>query len=1265
MKIMNLSKALSQSLRKHKILRKDINLFKESLVSYFENIAIAQENKEHEENFKNYIAEFLKKSLFQEQLINTKERIDLAIYSGKDAKTHINVLIEVKRPSNTNEFLNEQNINKKALHELLLYYLQERVDKKNNNIKHLIATNGYEWFLFKGEDFYTHFYKNTALRKEYQAFRDGEKDSSKNELFYNEIATKYIQQVGQDLDYVYFNFKEYQEFLNLEDKKASSKENKLIPLYKILSAKHLLNQSFGNDSNQLNKQFYEELLHIIGLEEVKNKGKKVIQRVSEEKRAYGSLLESVIFTLEEKDYLRKVSKIRDYGQTKTEQVFNIALELCLTWINRVLFIKLLESQLLNYHNGNKNYRFVHQDFIQGFDDLEALFFSALAKKHSERNPRYKEKYQHIPYLNSSLFEPNKLEENVMQISNIKNENLTFHNQTILKDSNNKTLKGEKNTLAYLFDFLNAYDFGSDSKTQIEENAQNKTLMSASVLGLIFEKINGYKDGSFYTPSYITMYMSRETLRRAVIQKINTHYDWKCRNFEDLKEDLKDHIREQTDRNKSRLEVNKIMNTLRICDPAVGSGHFLVSCLNELIAIKSELKILCDDKGERLPIYIALENDELLIENENGEEFNYLPTVERTHSVQKALFHEKQNLIENCLFAVDINPNSVKICRLRLWIELLKNAYYNQNKELQTLPNIDINIKCGNSLISRFGLEDELKTAFKSKKNKYSLQDYKNAVQEYKQTNDKKRKRQIQIIIDTIKTAFKTDLDNKFKKKIAKARGEYALMQQEVANLKAFGLNVPRAKTASLKTKKNKLQLAENAKKDILTNAMYQNAFEWRFEFPEVLDEQGNFTGFDVVIGNPPYVQLQSLGEIATHYKQAGYKTFARTGDIYALFYELGNTVLKNQGLLCFITGSAWLRANYGKVLRSYFIENTTLIELIDLSDCNIFDSATVLTNILLFEKTKRDFKTKALRLTKKDENKLLYLKSYFDKNHIEIANFSENSWVISSKKKYLIKQKVEEQGVKIKDWDISINYGIKTGFNEAFIIDEKKKDKLIKQDAKNAEIIKPLLRGRDIGKYTTNFQNLWLINIHNGIKDKNIKPIDIKNYPTIKSHLDRYSTKLSKRYDKGDTFYNLRNCAYLDEFEKPKIIYPNMTKFLPFFLDKKQFYTNQKAFIITGKHLEYLVAFLNSRLFKFCFEENFPELQGNTRELNKVIFNEIPIKTPTDEQEVPFIQKVDEILKLKKQNLEADTSKLESEIDTLVYKLYDLTEEEIGIIEGN
>jgi hypothetical protein len=297
-----------------------------------------------------------------------------------------------------------------------------------------------------------------------------------------------------------------------------------------------------------------------------------------------------------------------------------------------------------------------------------------------------------------------------------------------------------------------------------------------VLGLIFEKINGYKDGSFFTPGFITMYMCCETIRKAVIQKFSEVKKWNCQTIEDLKEDMADFIKKHPKgRKEARKEANQIVNSLKICDPAVGSGHFLVSALNEIIAIKNDLSILEDRAGESLNSYeITTENDELVILNDNAQLFKYLPNSKESQRVQETLFHEKQTIIENCLFGVDINPNSVKICRLRLWIELLKNAYYSPESnftELQTLPNIDINIKCGNSLISRFALDADLSQILK--KSKWSIESYQIAVDTYRNPENREEKREMERLIAHIKTDFRTEIaKNDYRmKRISKLKGE--------------------------------------------------------------------------------------------------------------------------------------------------------------------------------------------------------------------------------------------------------------------------------------------------------------------------------------------------------------------------------------------------------------------------------------------------------------------------------------------------------------
>jgi type II restriction/modification system DNA methylase subunit YeeA len=341
---------------------------------------------------------------------------------------------------------------------------------------------------------------------------------------------------------------------------------------------------------------------------------------------------------------------------------------------------------------------------------------------------------------------------------------------------------------------------------------------------------------------------------------------------------------------------------------------------------------------------------------------------------------------------------------------------------------------------------------------------------------------------------------------------------------AFGEAIKKSEKDKLKKLKKEAELAQKEKEEILNNVIYRNAFEWRFEFPEVLDGEGNFLGFDVIIGNPPYIQLQKMGAASDALQKIGYETFAKTGDIYSLFYELGNNVLKAKGLLTYITSNKWMRAAYGESLRKFFVEKTNPEILIDFGGTQIFDTATVDTNILMFSK---DENIQQVQTCIIKDLMLNNLSDYFRQNLI-ISHFnSSDSWMILSELEISIKSKIEAVGTPLKDWDISIYRGILTGYNEAFIINGKKKDELIAEDPKSAELIRPILRGRDIKRYNSDFADLWLLNVHNGIKESAVKPVNIDEYPAIKNHLDSFYPDLEKRTDKGITPYNLRNCAYM------------------------------------------------------------------------------------------------------------------------------------------
>ena len=285
---------------------------------------------------------------------------------------------------------------------------------------------------------------------------------------------------------------------------------------------------------------------------------------------------------------------------------------------------------------------------------------------------------------------------------------------------------------------------------------------------------------------------------------------------------------------------------------------------------------------------------------------------------------------------------------------------------------------------------------------------------------------------------------------------------------------------------------------------------------------------------------------------------------------------------------------------------------------------------------------------------------YVQQQSVECHFAGSDSWVILSPIEQSIKRKIEAVGTPLKDWDIQINYGIKTGYNDAFIINTEKRDEILSncqtedERTRTAELIRPILRGRDIKRYGYNWANLWLINTHNGIRGK-LERVHIEDYPAIKAHLDQYWDKISKRSDKGDTPYNLRNCAYLEDFSKPKIMYPNMTKYIPFYFDEKNFLQNDKSFMITGKHIAYLTAFLNSSIFKFCFLDKFPELQGGTRELRKIFFDKIPVLEISDEENIKFQSLITEIQNEYKREKAI-------QIDKRLFELYGLTKEECEII---
>ena len=659
------------------------------------------------------------------------------------------------------------------------------------------------------------------------------------------------------------------------------------------------------------------------------------------------------------------------------------------------------------------------------------FYDRVKKYFGYMNTGFQGKKYEIFAYNGGLFKPDEVLDNII----ISDDLLVKHTRRLSEYDFESDV--DVNILGHIFE---------NSLSEIEEVTQQINSGAAP------QTSKRKQDGVFYTPQYITKYIVENTVGRLCEEKKRELHIDEAEYFSDKRRQM------QT---KKRLldqlhQYREWLLQITILDPACGSGAFLNAALQFLMA-----------------------------------EHKLIDEMEAKVAGSSLVFQDVENsILENNLFGVDINEESVEIAQLALWLRTAKPH--------RKLNSLNENIKCGNSLIG----------------------------------------------------------------------------DPEIAGEKAFN---------------------------------------WQEQFHKVFEKGG----FDVVIGNPPYVQLQSMGEMSDVYAGCGFETYNKSADLYCLFTERGYNLLKPGGLQSFIMPNKWMLVSYGKELRK-FMAKTDLQQIINFGDVQFFDEATIYVCIFVTRKSnEHNDDVSALSLNQKT-----YHGDFLNEVPNQLAvyppeTFGEKEWIIQPKAHFEILKKMQ-QGIALKDMPISINYGIKTGFNDAFFIDEDTKEHLIAEDPKSAELIHPLLRGRDIQAWIPEWDGLYLINPHNGIKDAELSAINIDDYSIIKQHLDKFYDKLSKRVDKGITPYNLRNCDYIKEFSKPKIMYPNMTSLFPFIYDEKGFFGNDKTFMITASddsiNLKYITAILNSKLCKLWIWYNCPELQGGTREIRKVYFENFRIPLDNDQQ---------------------------------------------------
>ena len=776
----------------------------------------------------------------------------------------------------------------------------------------------------------------------------------------------------------------------------------------------------------------------------------------------------------------------------------------------------------------------------------------------------------------------------------------------------------------LIDLFERYKFTVEENTPIEV----EVALDPELLGKVFENLLAAynpetkesarkQTGSYYTPRAVVDYMVDEALVASIVQKVapddadrnwweeRLHYLLDYSDAEEL------FLAEEADR------VVHAIADLRVLDPAVGSGAFPMGVLHKLTLA---LRRLDSDnrRWEALQRELALKQTEQAYDAATQQQRNRaLQDISDTFERYRGSdFGRKLYLIQNSIYGVDIQPVATQIAKLRFFISLAIEQQPDAaagNYGIQPLPNLETRFVAADTLL---GLDNKAVQLPLGGQNRVSE------------------------LTDQLRQNRERHFHAGIRQEKLRLRSEDTRLRDELATeLERAGMS------------------KSDAGKISTWDPYDQNDHAEWFDPGYMFDVAG---GFDVVIGNPPYVQLQKDGgRLGKLYRNAGYATFASTGDLYQLFYEQGLRLLSSSGHLAFITSNSWLKAEYGKATRKHMAETLTVLRLLEMGK-DVFDNVIVDTSVLLGRHGKADESGKAV-----DMDRLSH--KTFPPEEELWSGFSpkgESPWSVLSSIEQGIMDKMVAVGTPLKEWDITIYRGITTGLNDAFIIDNQTKEALVAQDPKSTEVIKPVLRGRDIQRYQARWKELWLIATFPAIA------VNIDDYPAVKRHLLSFGKQRleqsGKRLTNGtrarkkttNAWFEMQDtCAYHAEFTKEKLFWIDLTEQGRFAYDESEMFCVNSAYMMTGDSIKYLCAVLNSTLVTWFMRSSALNSGMGTTRWVRFTVDRIPVPKIDAMRQRPLIQLVDKILHAR--SARTDTLALEEDMDQLVYALYGLTEDEV------